>query len=96
MKQTISKIIFFVYIFCIVLFYAEILLTSILNRIDGFLPQIVDIVSTIIIPFYFLVLLILNPKRFLKIRYFLINILPFFFCLLYIGEIIEHGLGYIF
>lgn len=84
------------YVSCIIFFYTEILLTSILNRINGFFPKTLDIISTIITPFCFLVLFFLSPKRFFKIRYLLINILPFFFCLLYIGEIIEYGLGYVY
>jgi len=97
MKQTISKIIFPVYLFFAILFNFEFLFPFSYFRSmkpsDGLgAVYILCFISV----FLFLILLILNPKRFLKIRYFLINIIPFIFIIAAISEVFEHGIGYIY
>lgn len=97
MKQTISKIIFPVYLFSVILFNFEFLFPfsyfKSMKPSDGL--GMVYILCFIPV-FLFLILLILNPKRFLKIRYFLINIVPFIFIVAAMSEIFEHGIGYIY
>ncbi|MFA7676326.1 MAG: hypothetical protein WCY28_02895 [Candidatus Shapirobacteria bacterium] len=97
MKQTISKIIFPVYLFFVILFNFEILFPfsyfKSMKPSDGL--GMVYILCFIPV-FLFLILIFLNPKKFFKIKYFLINIIPFIFIVAVISAIFEHGIGYIY
>jgi len=99
MKQTISKIFFTIYLLTVVLIYIEWLfnmtLAPILHTNDGFFPRTLTLTSALIFPLCFLILFISNPKRFFKIKYFLISIFPLILTLAVIGEIREHGWIYL-
>jgi len=99
MKQTVSKIFFIIYVLSISLIYIEwlfnVTLALILHTNDGFFPRTLILTSALIFPLCFLILIILDSKRFFKIKYFLISIFPFILTLAVIGEILEHGWIYL-
>jgi len=73
----------------------NITLALILHTNGGFFPRTLTLTSALMFPLYFLILIILDSKRFFKIKYLLINIFPLILTLAAIGEIREHGLIYI-
>lgn len=99
MKQTVLKIIFVIYVLPLSIIYIEWLfnmtLASALHTNNGFFPRTLTLISALIFPSCFLILLILNPKKFFKIKYFLINIFPLVLTLAVVGEIQEHGWIYL-
>lgn len=97
MKQTISKILFPVYLFSAILFNFEFLFPFSYFRSMKPSDGLGAVYILCFIPiFLFLILLILNPKRFFKIQYFLINIIPFIFIIAMTSEVLEHGIKYIY
>jgi hypothetical protein len=94
MKQTISKVVFWMYVLSTFFFYEEIFMPfSFLHKIDYVKYGYILVVFVCFIPvFLFLILLALDFKKFFKLKYLLINIIPILFSILLIGDISKYGL----
>jgi len=96
MKKAITKIVFWSYISLCCLFYEQLLIPFSLSHrvnISSARPILIFLCFTPVI--LFILLLILNFKRFFKFKYFLLVSGPLLISFPMIGEIQEHGLIYI-